>query len=360
MARRAAAAEWLPDLCRLPVLFAVIVVAEIVVLLLALAQLPHAPWTLQRFAAASLFSIWLALASAALLCLARARLMALGRLASALGAWLIPVLVSAAGAALVHAVDNWLDAGLTFPADQRWAFAGGCAAMAALIGAAALRYFYVQQQWRLQVQAHAHAEVQALQARIRPHFLFNSMNTIASLVRSDPVTAERAIEDLSDLFRAALGAGQGESTLGEELLLCQRYLAIEALRLGDRLQVRWELAEPLPRALVLPRLVLQPLVENAVVHGIARLGAGGEIRIGAAADAAAGVLDVWIENPAPPPGSGQPGNVHAQAGIAQRLAYHFGTAARVTARHAGGYYRCHLSLPMTAMPSSTRPRAHLQ
>ncbi|MFN3545826.1 MAG: histidine kinase, partial [Thiobacillus sp.] len=88
--------------------------------------------------------------------------------------------------------------------------------------------------------ANARAQADALQARIRPHFLFNSMNLIASLVRRDPVVAERAVLDLSDLFRAALGAGEGDSTLRDECELAERYLSIESLRLGERLQVQWE------------------------------------------------------------------------------------------------------------------------
>ena len=348
MRRDSAAGDWLPDLCRLPALFAVMVVAEMVVLVLALAPLASGAWDAGRFAAASLFSQWLALTSAVLLCTSRGLLLRLGRIAGSLLAFLLPVLVAALGAVLVHEIDIGLGYGLTVPAGQRLGFVGGCAAVAALIGGAALRYFYVQQQWRRQVQAQARAEVQALQARIRPHFLFNSMNTIASLVRSNPLTAEKAIVDLSDLFRAALGAGQGESTLEEELLLCERYLAIEALRLGVRLQVQWELAEPLPRTLPMPRLILQPLVENAIVHGIARLPAGGSVRI--AARQASSTLEIEIDNPAPAPRADSAGNVHAQAGIAQRLAYHFGAGARMTARYAEGYYRCHLSLPLKPPP----------
>ena len=343
-----APADWLPDLCRLPALFAVMVVAEMVVLVLALAPLADETWDLRRFAAASLFSQWLALASAVVLCTSRGWLMRVGRIGGSLLAWAVPVAVAALGAVLVHEIDLGLGYGLTVPADRRGAFVGGCAAVAALIGGAALRYFYVQQQWRQQVQAQAHAQVQALQARIRPHFLFNSMNSIASLVRRDPVTAERAIEDLSDLFRAALGADRGESTLGEELTLCRRYLAIEALRLGERLRVRWELAPDLPQEVPMPRLILQPLVENAVLHGIARLAEGGEIHIAAACQG--GALEIRIDNPAPPPRHGTGGNAHAQTSTAQRLAYAFGPAARMTTRHADGYYRCQLHLPLPTRP----------
>ena len=104
-----------------------------------------------------------------------------------------------------------------------------------LIVALALRHFYVRDRWAAQVEANARAEAGALQARIRPHFLFNSMNLIAGLLRRDPAVAERAVLDLSDLFRAALGAGEGESTLAAECELAAQYLSIEQLRLGDRL-----------------------------------------------------------------------------------------------------------------------------
>ena len=158
-------------------------------------------------------------------------------------------------------------------------FVTGSAGVVTLITALALRYFYVIDRWQAQLAAHARAEADALQARIRPHFLFNSMNMIASLLRRDPEVAERAVLDLSDLFRAALGAGDGDSSLAEEVRLSEHYLGIEQLRLGERLRVDWQRIEPLPWDLPMPRLVLQPLLENAVLHGISRLPEGGAVQI---------------------------------------------------------------------------------
>ena len=171
------------------------------------------------------------------------------------------------------------------------------------------------------------------------------MNTIASLVRSDPVTAERAVEDLSELFRAALGAGHGESTLSEEIHLAQRYLAIEKLRLGERLRVAWQVSDEAPLSLRLPRLVLQPLLENAVVHGIALLAEGGEITIVIAPKNRR--LRVQVRNPAPVPRGQASGNHHAQDSIEQRLAYHFGTAVPMSRQYQDGCYVCQLELPLT-------------
>lgn len=333
---------WLPDFCRLPRLAAVIGIAQMVVLVLMLA--PGGGWSPGHFAVSSLFAWWIALTSAVLLCRLRAPIARLARPAGIALAWAMPVGVAALGALLVHEIDLGLGYGLSVPAHARTGFVVSSALIAALIGAVTLRYFYVTDQWQAQVQAQAKAEVQALQARIRPHFLFNSMNTIASLIRHDPATAERAVEDLSDLFRAALGAGEGESTLAEELALTESYLAIERLRLGERLRDRWSLPPGLPRGMRLPRLILQPLVENAVLHGISRLREGGEVSIEAAVDGER--LRLRIANPAPPPRERDHGNGHAQESIRQRLTWRFGARARMTAEYRDGYYRCELLLPI--------------
>jgi two-component system sensor histidine kinase AlgZ len=221
-------------------------------------------------------------------------------------------------------------------------------ALTGLIAAIALRYFAAQDRWRAQVQAVSQAQMDALQARIRPHFLFNSMNSIAALVRSDPAAAERAVEDLSELFRAALGQAGQRGTLADEIALAERFLGIEQLRLGPRLSVRWDAAPGLPMDLPLPRLVLQPLLENAVVHGIARLKEGGEIRIGLATDGDR--LRIDVGNPSPVGVPSRPGNGHALESIRQRLRHHFGPAARMSVEAAEGYYRVRLELPLGASP----------
>ena len=214
-----ASEPWLPDLCRLPRLATMFGVAELVVLVLALAPDGGARWNPQRFVSASGFALWLALTIAVLLCASRRQVsrlpVALGSLVAVAGAALIAVL----GAAMLYQLDRSLGYHMV-PASVRLVqFALGSGAIAALITAVVLRYLYVIDGWQAQVRASARAEVDALQARIKPHFLFNSMNTIAGLVRHDPVVAERAVLDLSDLFRAALDAGESDSTLAEEVEL---------------------------------------------------------------------------------------------------------------------------------------------
>ena len=339
---------WFPDLCRLPRLAALLGLAALVEVVLALAPDGAQGWSAYRFLSACGLAMWLALAVAVLLCKLRAPLSRLSQRLGALAALAVAAAVAFAGAGVVHALYSTLGAeplGVGF-----WRFTSGSAAVTVLIVALALRHFYVSDRWAAQVEANARAEADALQARIRPHFLFNSMNLIAGLLRRDPAVAERAVLDLSDLFRAALGAGEGESSLAAECELAAQYLSIEQLRLGDRLQVAWERREPLPWELPLPRLVLQPLVENAVLHGVSRLPEGGTVAIALWTDAQS--LHLRVRNPAPPQdpslASLHRGAGHAQRSIAHRLAWRFGPRARVTAGWSDGYYACEVTLPLDA------------
>lgn len=335
---------WMPELCQLPRLAAMLGLAELVVIVVALAPDGARGWDVDHFLLASGYALWLGLIVTVLLCLSRRTLSRWPPRTGALLAVASATVVAAVGAAIVHG----LFASVGYPVVQWpgfWPFVAGSAGIVALITALALRYFYVIDGWQAQVGANARAEADALQARIRPHFLFNSMNMIASLLRSDPAVAERAVLDLSDLFRAALGAGEGNSNLAEEVQLAERYLAIEQLRLGPRLEVEWRKVEPLPWDLAMPRLVLQPLLENAVLHGISPLTAGGRVEIDLSADNE--VLRLRVRNPAPVPGQPDaPGAGHAQRSIGHRLSYAFGPRARMTSGWHEGYYLCELSLPL--------------
>lgn len=336
----APSADFLPDFCNVQLVFLVVLVVELMALVLALAQAPRGDlW--QALGLISLFMQWVALTCTALLCALRRFLAKRPLVLAALFSYGLILAMTALFSLLALRAGLGMDIQTLRQPDVVLARNLG---MAGIIGAVALRYFYLQQQYRRRLRLEAEARVQALQARIHPHFLFNSMNTIASLIRRDPATAERVVEDLSELFRAALGGGQGESTLGDEIELAQRYLAIERLRLGERLQVRVELADDVPMAMPMPRLILQPLVENAIVHGIARLDAGGEVLLQAWCDGDA--LRLRLSNPTPRE-PGPASNAHALASIAQRLVYRFGPSARVTAERDGGQYRCELWLPLS-------------
>jgi two-component system sensor histidine kinase AlgZ len=202
--------------------------------------------------------------------------------------------------------------------------------VATVFAGIALRYFYLQQQLRAREQAELTARIESLRSRIRPHFLFNTMNSIASLIGSRPEQAEQVVEDLSELFRASLVENDDRGTLADELHLCRLYLGIEQLRLGERMRVLWDVDE---RAALcpMPPLLLQPLVENAVYHGVARLPQGGEIVVRACRDGEQ--LQVTVSNPVAAdtePRTG--GHQIGLENIRLRLEALYGNAASLTAQ----------------------------
>lgn len=221
--------------------------------------------------------------------------------------------------------------------------------ISAIISAIILRYFYVQYHWKKQIEANAYARAQALQARIRPHFLFNSMNTIASLIRFQPQTAEQVVEDFAELFRASLVEVKTGITFQEELALCRQYLNIEALRFGERLQVVWQINQ-IPEEASIPPLCLQPLLENAIYHGIQPLPEGGTISITGQFDGRQIQLD--IKNPIIETPSLHQGNRMAQHNIHQRLQAYYGTQAQLSVQTNVNIYHVRLSVPYRKLKSS--------
>jgi two-component system, LytTR family, sensor histidine kinase AlgZ len=335
--------HWLPDFCTWPVLFALAVIGELVALIVVLSAGDVNPPTWQRLGVASLFVQWLAVLWTVTLCKLRPLLLRLAPWMGEFVAFSLMVATTALASWLVFVVDENLHLGLIDSGSDRWRFAVRNCVICALVAGGVLRYFYVQEQWRLQIHAEERARFEALQARIRPHFLFNSMNVIASLIRARPAQAETAVEDLSDLFRAALGREDAQRTLGEELDLARGYLRIEELRLGERLQVDWQVDE-LPRDIELPPLLLQPLVENAVYHGIQPLPEGGTVRVSGRCEE--GALEIVIHNPCPPRAVRRSGgNGIALANIRSRLALHYAGRASLLAQQDDDAFTCRLRLP---------------
>ncbi|MFZ9125497.1 MAG: sensor histidine kinase [Steroidobacteraceae bacterium] len=273
---------YLPDFCTAPSVLAVVIIAQLVALLLALSRLGEGELFWVDLARNSLFLLWTGLGTAAALCGCRNLLTRLAPLPGSLAALglilAVTALVSAAAWWLADSADALLQPLSLSSFSEPWAFVLRNLLLGCIAGGLALRYFYVSQQWKRNVIAEASARVRALQARIRPHFLFNSMNTIAALTRSQPALAEDAVTDLSELFRAALRESRELIPLGEELEVARTYCRIEGLRLGDRLAIDWDV-DALPADAVVPPLILQPLIENAVYHGIEGLGGGGRIEI---------------------------------------------------------------------------------
>jgi two-component system sensor histidine kinase AlgZ len=214
-----------------------------------------------------------------------------------------------------------------------------------LASLALVRYLVLQQRWKQQVAAEASARLDALQASIRPHFLFNALNTIASLVHEKPDEAEQATLDLSDLLRTGLRSGARQS-LAEELELIRGYLRLEALRLGERLQVDWQLSDDLPLDHELPALLIQPLVENAVVHGIARLPEGGRLAI-SGERASRNRLRFEVVNPVPDEAA-RPAESNRMAldNIRQRLALAWEEGAYLRTHRENKQFRVELVIPL--------------
>lgn len=188
-------------------------------------------------------------------------------------------------------------------------------------------------------------QMAALTARIRPHFLFNSLNAVLSLIRKEPRRAEEALESLSELFRVLMRDPRDLVPLSEEILLCRQYLDLERLRLGDRLRIEWSI-DDVPQDCLVPPLMLQPLIENAVYHGIEPSDFGGTLRIVFKRQATA--IRIEIINSLPESsGAGRhlDGNQMAMANIRQRLALHYDLEASLDITQAGGEHRVTLLLP---------------
>lgn len=334
----------LPNFCAVGNVFMTVILVELLAVVLALAAGDRSVFW-EQLALISMFAQWLALLNAALICIWRKRLNALPVVRSLLITFTLFMLTSLLLSVVIIFLGQVTGFYTFSTADWQQFFLLRNLAISAVVYAVVLRYFYIQHQWQLQVRAQSHAQIQALKARIRPHFLFNSMNTIASLISIDASRAERAVEDLSELFRASLKENT-EHCLAAEFQLVRSYLDIEKLRLGDRLNIDWQQAEDLPLDMEIPALCLQPLVENAIYHGIEPRQDGGVIRITAQIEN--NRLCLVVSNPTN--GSGRM-NAHksnhmAQDNIRQRLALLYGQAAAFDIDHSQGHYSVTLKIPL--------------
>jgi two-component system sensor histidine kinase AlgZ len=321
---------FIPDLCNVQAVLFLVLVAELLAIVLELAESGLRTFNWQSFALASLFIQWVFLLSAALLCQLRSGLSdwPLARAASLCYLVILIVVV------LTSVLAQWSLSGV-FSGSGQWQLDGWKLAsnvvMCAVLAGIMLRYFYLTQQLRLNQKAELQARIQALQSRIRPHFLFNSMNIIASLIAVDQDAAEAAVEDLAGLFRASLAEVATEVTLAEELALCRRYTRIEKLRLGDRLQIDWQV-DRVPATVNIPSLTLQPLLENAIYHGIQQMPKGGIVTV--EADYKQGVFSLTVANPVIDSTTaklGTGGNRLAQDNIHRRLQALYGPKAGLKA-----------------------------
>lgn len=327
-----------PSFCRWKLLLVVMAVTQISVLLMGVGTLRE--FSLLWLGVVSLYAQSLALVTALGVCITRAWLGRLSARGAWLGSWLVAVVVALAFSYAAGIIGTVLGTG---PGRQDFViFVWQSVLAVALVGVALLRYLFIRAQWRAQVLAQSEARVQALQARIRPHFLFNSLNTIASLIPEEPIGAERAIEDLADLFRGSMRRADSLISLSEELDLARRYLQMEQRRLGDRLRVEWQVSDLPAGASVLP-LTLQPLLENAVAHGIQPRTDGGVVKVYGRAEK--DNIVITISNPLGPQVHISKGHGMALANIRERLELAFGPGASLITHQNDEQFFAVLSLP---------------
>jgi len=322
---------YLPDFCTSRATLALILIVELTALVIALAHQNQEVdfWT--DLTRTCFFLLWVALCGAGLLCLARQRL---ARLSVAQGSATVLTIITAV-IAVVSSCALYLGRTATVQAMGMYdvfphnfgAFLLRNISIGLVVTSVVLRYFFVTHEWRRNVEMQAAARVHALQARIRPHFLFNSMNTIASLTRTNPVLAEQAVQDLADLFRANLNEQRNVLRLEEELGVAHIYQRIEELRLGERLQVAWKV-DALPRNALVPGLMLQPLLENAIYHGIEPRQEGGTVTV--TGEVSGNLITIVVRNPVgDTPNRRTSGNQLALANIRERLVLMYGEQAVV-------------------------------
>ncbi|MFK0572538.1 sensor histidine kinase [Endozoicomonas sp.] len=312
---------FLPDLGSGQSVFMLVLISELFVLVQVLALPSEIPFSWTRLAMLSLFVQWIVLSSSAFLYLARPFLRKLpiwqSVIISLLGVQIITLILTLLAQIILtpmHFMPDWQEVSRNLLA-------------ALIISAMLLRYFYIQYEVDIQQRVIHNARFDSLQANIRPHFLFNSMNIIASLIQINPEKAEQAVEDLSDLFRASLQNRSAVVPIHKEIQISESYLRIEQQRLGERLQVTWQISA-LPQRMTIPPFTLQPLVENAVYHGIQPLEEGGCINITISVNHQ--MVQISVENPMPYTETISKGNQIALNNIRSRLEMLYGSKASLT------------------------------
>jgi len=337
--------HFLPNFCRGRAVFGIILVAELLAVVITLITRRISPNLFQDLALISLFVQWMALLSAAALCGARRYLNTLPNHRAIGLAYLILLAVELATSELaVWAL--YLSGGVGSPRPEWYAyFHFQNLTVAAILDALVLRYFLARHQLRQRTLSEARARIEALRSRIRPHFLFNTLNIIASLIRSAPDRAEAAIEDMADLLRNMLGESENLVPVNNEIAITKKYLEIEALRLDSRLRVDWDIGK-FPRRAVMPVLMLQPLLENAIHHGIEPDPLGGVIQVRLWEDGE--TLHIAVTNPLPKRRSKSTASSRGDQtldSLRQRLTSHYGEAAQLDITEDRERFTATVSIP---------------
>lgn len=331
-----------PNLCRVDALIALIIAAEIVALILAFGRMGMGNSFVDSLFHSSAALQFICLTCAVCLCSLRPYYAQLN-LWLAMCLMLFNIVIITAIYSLIFA---WLIVEFDIIEEiPRHIYVLRNVCIAVLCGSVFIRYFYTREQWRNDLNLQAAAQLEALQAKIRPHFFFNSMNTVASLTRTDPREAERAIENMATLFRASLSEMRTMVPIKEEIAITNSYVEIEQKRLGDRLSVEWRYDEGFPMKAEIPLLSLQPLLENAIYHGIQPLPEGGTVIVSATHEK--NMIELRVTNPLPSvvKSHQHKGNNMAISNIKQRLKLAFENNAQLAVVKDADSYTAILRFP---------------
>ena len=334
---------YLPNFCNSETNLRLILVLELIAIVLALSSAEGSSGLFIHLALISMLIQWIGLTSAALLCIMRRYKVLTTTLKATIFSLLVITFVTATMSIMAFLINEELRLEL-FKHHSMLLTIFYHEAISLILYGLALRYFFIQFTSKKIIKAELKSRLQALQARIRPHFLFNSLNTIASLTHVNPDKAERAIEDLAELFRASLNA-ETQISLQNEIELTKDYINLELLRLDNRLRVNWHIETEVVD-LMMPALILQPLVENAIYHGIEPLQEGGEVQINIKSEAD---LTIEISNPWNKTGAKQRrrGNQMALENISERLQLAFHGHAKIEHFAENDLYKVLIRLPIT-------------
>lgn len=334
---RALPALELPYLCHSRFVLRLLVMAQAVSVVLAFAPgIMAEPW--HRLGLISVFVHWVALLTTVCFCQLRQKL---NRLKPATMLISCIALFEVATVLVSTIAHSWLASQSAYMSQSLPTFVLANMMISLIIAVIAIQFFIIHTERNQQIRAQSRAELKALQARIEPHFLFNSLNTVAELTQVDPNAAEQALLNLSALFRAALNAGQTVS-LVDEIRLSEQYLSLEQWRLGPRMTVQWDLPDVIPE-LRLPALTIQPLLENAVRHGVENCVE--QARLHFTLLESRHSVSIVITNPLGQTGSQKSGNGIALDNIRQRLQLHYGSAAQLLSSTSEDRFRIKLVLP---------------
>jgi len=336
---------FLPNLCSFKAILRVAIAAEVLAMVLALASAADTyQASVLKLILTSVFVQWVVISATISLCFYHKFAGPQDVLRTSVVATGIVVFFTICASVLTIMTDSYQKVGEIFYWDTPFILRN--IFISVVITLFALRYFYIQNERDEHLRADSGAKYDALQSRMRPHFLFNSLNSIAMLVHQDADQAEEAILDLADIFRTTLDK-RNRIPLREELDVTLRYLRMEGLRLGKRrLNIVWDMdRNTLPFDMEIPPLLLQPLAENAIYHGIQPREEGGTL--GISLYDAGDKLDIVITNPVPPEGtnSHQKGNHIAQENLKNRLKLAYGNRANLQIKRSRHQYRVSFSIP---------------